>query len=73
MKEFVNLIPFKEDRMICPECMKTYPKFRLPLLTICVDCPNEETRRKNQEFEEKCRCNYCKLMENILSLNDENK
>ena len=27
----------------------------------------------DQEFEEKCRCNYCKLMENILSLNDENK
>ncbi len=48
-KEFVYLIPFKSDRNICPECMKTFPKFRLPLLTVCSECPNEEIRRKIAE------------------------
>lgn len=62
-KEFVYLIPFKTDRMICPECMKIYPKFQLPLLTICVDCPNEKIRKKNKEFEK--RLKKCKPKNSI--------
>ncbi len=46
-KEYVDLVHFHEQTNICPECFKTYPKFRLPLLTVCVDCPNEETRANN--------------------------
>lgn len=34
-KKQVELIQFKDDRMICPECIYIFPKLRLPLLTVC--------------------------------------
>src|SRR5687767_1644346 len=54
-KEYVTLIPFKEDRMICPECSRIFPKLRLPLLTVCPSCPDENIRQQNREFEERLK------------------
>jgi len=43
-KEYVHLITFKKDKMMCPKCQHIFPKLRLPLLTVCPSCKYEEIK-----------------------------
>lgn len=40
-KKHVELKSFYKVAMICPKCLRLYPKLRLPLLTVCVECTHD--------------------------------